>query len=163
MCALAVCGTVNFALRTGPEQAALTAAFARFLNSATGPVQILTSARPVDLGRHTAALRERAGGLPHPALEDAALAHADFLDRLAEGRDLLERRVVLAVREMGRADAAADRAAARAAEAARALAAADLAVRPLDARQAAVVLAAALDPDSGPVGERRDAHPGRPV
>lgn len=163
MCALAVCGTVNFALRTGPEQAALTAAFARFLNAATGPVQILTSARPVDLGGHTAALREQAGGLPHPALEDAALAHADFLDRLAEGRDLLERRVVLAVREMGRTDAAADRAAARAAEAARALAAADLAVRPLDVRQAAVVLATALDPDSGPVGGRRDAHPGRPV
>ncbi|WP_436778217.1 PrgI family mobile element protein [Yinghuangia sp. YIM S09857] len=157
--ALAVCGTVNFALRTGPEQAALVGAFARWLNAATGPVQILATARPVDLSGHVAGLRERARGLPHPALEDAALAHADFLDRLAEGRELLERRVVLAVREPGRTDAAADRAAGRAHEAARALAAADLAVRPLDARQTAAVLAAALNPDIRPGGGGRDHAP----
>lgn len=152
VCALAACGTVNFALRTGPEQAALVSAFARWLNAATGPVQLLATARPVDLTGHVTALRERAGGLPHPALEDAALAHADFLDQLAEGRDLLQRRVVLAVREPGRTTAAADRAAGRAQDAARALAAADLVVRPLDTAQAAVVLAAGLDPNSAAAG-----------
>ncbi|UGQ13605.1 PrgI family protein [Yinghuangia sp. ASG 101] len=157
--ALAVCGTVNFALRTSPEQAALVGAFARWLNAATGPVQILATARPVDLSGHVHALRERAGGLPHPALEDAALDHADFLDRLADGRDLLERRVVLALREPGRTHAAADRAAGRAQEAARALAAAELAVRPLDARQTAAILAAALDPNTRPVDSHHDHTP----
>lgn len=161
MCALAVCGTVNFALRTGPEQASLTAAFARFLNAATGPVQILATAQPVDLTEHIARLRHAAGGLPHPALEDAALAHADFLDRLADGRDLLERRILLAVREPGRTDAAADRAAVRAAEAARSLAAADLAVRPLDAHSAATALAAALNPDAAPANPRAESPLGR--
>ncbi|WTW93430.1 PrgI family protein [Streptomycetaceae bacterium NBC_01309] len=157
VCALAVCGTVNFALRTGPEQQALVGAFARWLNAATGPVQILATARPIDLSGHVAVLRERAGGLPHPALEDAALAHADFLDHLADARDLLQRRVVLAVREPGRATAAADRAVSRAQDAARALAAADLAVRPLDARQTAAVLAAGLDPNASPAGGGHNA------
>ncbi|MDI2130574.1 PrgI family protein [Yinghuangia seranimata] len=160
MCALAVCSTVNFALRTGPEQASLTGAFARFLNAATGPVQILVAARPVDLTEHVARLQHAAGGLPHPALEEAALAHADFLDRLVEGRDLLERRILLAVREPGRTAATADRAAARAAESARALAPADLTVHPLDAQSAAVALATALNPDAALAGRHGQA-PGR--
>lgn len=148
VCALAACGTVNFGLRTGGEQQALVGAFGRWLNAATGPVQILATARPVDLTAHIDGLRETAAGLPHPALETAAFAHADFLDDLTAGRDLLERRIVLAVRETGRSDTAADRALQRATEAARTLAAADLPVRPLNADQAAAVLASALDPRS---------------
>ena len=67
--AVAAVSTVNFALRSPAEQDALTAAYGRWLNSLTGPAQILIRAGRADLSAAVTALREAAGGLPHPALE----------------------------------------------------------------------------------------------
>ena len=66
---------------------------------AAPPAQILIRAQRVDLSAMAAAVREAAPGLPHPALEAAALDHAGFLGQLAAGRDLLARQVLIAVRE----------------------------------------------------------------
>lgn len=87
--------TVNFALRTPPEQEALITAFASWLNSLPGPVQILIRADRANLTPAIAALRRDAPALPHPALEAAAGQHADFLTHLAATRDLLHRQVLL--------------------------------------------------------------------
>ncbi|WP_431947898.1 PrgI family protein [Actinacidiphila sp. bgisy167] len=135
--ALAVCGTVNFDLRTGAEQQALTGSFARWLNSLTGPVQILVRAHRLDVDPLVTALSASAGSLPHPALEQAALAHAGFLHALAGKRDLLTRQVLLVAREPampgpGRSGGAGPRARQRLAEAARALGAAEIPVTALD-------------------------------
>jgi hypothetical protein len=97
--AVCVCSTVNFALRTPGEQEALVAAFGRYLHSLTAPVQIMIRAQRLDLSGQVAELRECAGGLPHPALERAALEHADYLARLAAQSDLLRRQVLLVLRE----------------------------------------------------------------
>lgn len=91
--------TVSFTLRTPAEQAALVGAFGGWLNSLAGPVQILVEAAPIDLAPPITALRDQAAGLPHPALEDAALDHAHFLAELAATRDLLARRVLIVIRE----------------------------------------------------------------
>jgi hypothetical protein len=143
--AIAAASTVNFALRTPAEQQALTAAFGRWLNSLQNPAQILVRAHRIDLSATISDLRSGAAGLPHPALEAAAIAHADFLEDLAAGRDLLARRVLIAVREP-----TAGQAAQRIADAARALSAADLAVTALDGPQAAAVLASCWDPARRP-------------
>lgn len=91
--------TVSFTLRTPAEQAALVGAFGGWLNSLAGPVQILVQAAPIDLAPPIAGLRGQAAGLPHPALEDAALDHARFLSELAATRDLLARHVFIVIRE----------------------------------------------------------------
>ncbi|MDA8320804.1 MAG: PrgI family protein [Actinomycetota bacterium] len=143
--AVAAASTVNFALRTPAEQHALTAGFGRWLNSLRSPVQILIRAQRVDLSAMAAAVREAAPGLPHPALEAAALDHAGFLGQLAAGRDLLARQVLIAVREPSAGAAAATIAAA-----ARALAAAGVTVTVLDGGQAAAVLAGCCDPGRPP-------------
>lgn len=96
---VAVAGTVNFALRTPHEQESLVAAFARYLHSLSGPVQVLIRTERLDLSGQIAELRERAGGLPHPALEQAAAEHADYLAHLAADTDLLRRQVLLVLRE----------------------------------------------------------------
>jgi hypothetical protein len=96
---IAACSTVNFALRTAAEQEALVASFGRYLHSLTAPVQILIRAERLDLSAQIAELREQAGGLPHPALEAAALEHADYLTHLAGQTDLLRRQVLLILRE----------------------------------------------------------------
>ncbi len=88
-------GTVNFALRTPAEQETLIGAFAGWLNSLPGPVQILIRADRADLTPAITALRRDAPALPHPALEAAAGQHADFLTGLAATRNLLHRQVLL--------------------------------------------------------------------
>lgn len=146
---LVECTTVSFALADPGEQDGMTGAFGRWLNSLTGPVQILIRAERIDLTAAVKRLEQAAPTLPHPALEDAARGHAAFLADLAASRDLLRRQVILVIREpayRGRGDAAVSRAMRRADEAAQALAAAGVRAAVLDGRQAATVIAAACDP-----------------
>ena len=166
--AVAAVSTVNFALRSPEEQDALAAAYGRWLNSLTGPVQILVRAGRADLSGAVAALREAAPGLPHPALEQAALEHASFLEGLAADRDVLTRQALLIVREPGHGagrpgGTSAGRALQRAGEAARLLGGADLQVQVLDGGQVTALLAACADPGAPPRPAARVALPGRPV
>ena len=158
----AAVSTVNLALRTPAEQDALTAAFGRWLNSVTGPAQILIRAGRADLSGAVAALEDTAPALPDPALEDAALDHAAFLAELAASRDLLTRQVLLVTREPRRTGGGGARAAQRVAEAARLLAAADLTVSVLDGGQVTALLTAASDPGTD-IHAGRLATPGQPV
>lgn len=96
---VAVASTVNFALRTPAEQEALVAGFGGYLHSLTDPVQLLVRTERLDLSSQITELRERAGGLAHPALETAALEHADYLAQLAAQTDLLRRQVLLILHE----------------------------------------------------------------
>ncbi|RFU88289.1 PrgI family protein [Streptomyces triticagri] len=144
--ALAVCSTVNFHLRTGGEQQALTEAYARWLNSLTGPTQILVRAHRLDTSALVSELSATAPALPHPALERAARAHADFLNSLATERDLLTRHVLIVAREPAAAGAA--RAGHRLNEAARTLEAAEITVSPLGVQDTAAALRTSIDPES---------------
>lgn len=167
--AVLACSTVNFALRTPAEQHGLASAWARWLNSLTGPVQVVVRADAINLRPLIDGIDEWAAGLPHLALEEAARGHAAFLADLAESRDLLRRHVLLVLREPvgpgsdGR-QAAVARVQRRAAEAAAALAAAEITVRVLDGPQAAAALASAADPHLPPApAGPHVAGPGQPV
>ena len=169
------CSTVSFALRTSGEQAALVGAFGGWLNALTGPAQILVHAQPINLAPAIMLLNERATGLPHPALEEAALDHARFLTELAATRELLARQVLIVLREPcgptetgsgGRARrdtaGAAIRVLQRGEQTARALAAAGINAYLLDGAQAAAVLAAAADPTAPPM-DPSPAASGEPI
>ncbi|MGH3832093.1 MAG: PrgI family protein [Pseudonocardiaceae bacterium] len=170
---LAVTSTVNFALRTPAEQEGLVAGFGRYLHSLSAPVQVLVRTERLDLSTQITELRARAGGLPHPALEAAALEHADYLAQLGQRSDLLRRQVLLILREPwpaagastqalfgesrrapggrrgdGAHRAAESRLARRLADAVDLLAPAGIVVTPLDAGRVTAVLAAACNPDT---------------
>ncbi|MBL1098925.1 PrgI family protein [Streptomyces coffeae] len=150
--ALATCSTVNFDLRSGAEQQGLVAAFARWLNSLTGPTQLLVRCHRTDLAPLADRLHHHAPALPHPALERAAWAHADYLAELAAGGDLLTRQIVLVTREQSTrpqsgSAAGGGRAIQRVQEAARALAPAEISVTPLDADETTALITAACNPD----------------
>lgn len=151
--AVAMCSTVNFELRSVAEQQGLTAAFARWLNSLTGSTQLLVRCHRIDLAPLADALQHDAATLPHPALEQAARAHADFLTDLAMSGNLLGRQIVLIAREEAaahgiRRNAGEGRAIQRLHEAVRALAAAEITVTPLDAERSADLVSAACNPDT---------------
>ncbi|GAA4132315.1 PrgI family protein [Actinomadura keratinilytica] len=157
-------GTVAFGLRTAAEQAALVAAFGRWLNSLEAPVQILVRARPVDLSALVAQLIEAAPRLPDPALEQAARDHAAYLADLDASRELLTREVLIVLRDTAREqqnitlpwtkskarrvlrDAGAAVVARRAEEAVRSLAVLGVTAEVLDAAACTAVLAESLSP-----------------
>ncbi|TDB93469.1 PrgI family protein [Micromonospora fluostatini] len=145
--------TVNLALRTGDEQAALVDTFGRWLNSLSTPTQIVVSAQPVDLHSAARHLAGTATGLPHPALVDAAADHARFLDDLARRRDPL-RRQVLIVSRSGAGERGEHTAYRRAEDTVRALSGLGVTTRVLDGPAVTAALCAAADP-------YRPARPGR--
>jgi hypothetical protein len=140
--AMVAATSVNLALRTPAEQAALTETFGRWLNSLPAPAQIVVSAQPVDLASHARELAETAG-LPHPALAAACGDHAAFLADLARHRDPLRRQILITVHAAEHGGRIARR---RAEETARALSGLGVTARVLDGAAVTAALAACADP-----------------
>jgi hypothetical protein len=140
--ALMAATTVTDGLHTNAEQAGLVAGYARWLNGLSGPVQLVVSARRVDLGFRAVRVAEQADRLPHPALAAAAVDYAEFLLDLTEQADPLERTITIAcigtARDVRR----------RAVGAAEALSAVGSRCTVLDAAEVTAVLTAATDPFS---------------
>jgi hypothetical protein len=142
--ALVSASTVALGLRTTAEQNALVAGFGRWLNSLDAPVQILVRAQRVQLTTLADRIHDRVPWLPHPALEQAALSHVEFLDQLATERELLHRQVTLAVRDTRGPGHTLH----RATEAVRALAGCEVIAHVDNGTETAAALAVALDPDA---------------
>jgi PrgI family protein len=143
----------SFALRGADEQAAFVAAFGRFLNGTSEPIQIVVQREPASLESHARALEHGARALG-ASTRAAAAEHARFLRRLGEGEaPLLRRRILLVLRSPERdgppAEAALGRSAAQAAEL---LGAAEISLRLLDGAEVAALLARALDPPGPAAG-----------
>ncbi|MET8149126.1 PrgI family protein [Actinoplanes sp. NPDC049668] len=153
--------TVNIGLRTGAEQAAMVAGYARWLNSLTGPVQVVVSAQRVDLTGHAQRVADAAQALPDAALADAAMDYAHFLAEVAQRRDPLWRTVTIACRATGPHPAA--EAMRRAVHTATALAALGSQTRVLDGPAALAVLTAAVDPYAGGDASWPRATPHTPI
>ncbi|MFJ2081277.1 PrgI family protein [Micromonospora chokoriensis] len=143
--AMVAATSVNLALRTADEQAALVDTFGRWLNSLAAPTQIVVSAQPVDLHSAARTLAEAADEMPHPALADAAVDHARFLHDLAQRRDPLRRQVLIVTRTTSgeRGEHAARR---RADQTVRSLSGLGVTTRALDGHATTAALAAAADP-----------------
>jgi len=135
--------SVNLALRTPAEQAAVCEAFGRWLNSLPAPAQIVVSAQPVDLACHARSLTDAAPGLPHPALQAACGDHAGFLADLAEHRDPLRRQILITVQAAGDGGHSARR---RAEETARGISGLGVTTRVLDGAAVTAALAGCADP-----------------
>jgi hypothetical protein len=152
--ATAVCRatSLNFGLRSETEQRALVEGFARLLNALDAPVQFLVRSGRADLRAVIEALEERAGRLPHPALEEAAREHAAFLRSLASRRDVLERQVLVCFREPqgGAPEEAVARLDHRVEESAALLRGMGVRLSRLEAEQAAELLVRASDPEAAP-------------
>ncbi|GAB3848627.1 hypothetical protein [Dactylosporangium cerinum] len=156
---LVACTTVNIRLRTGEEQAALLAAFGRWLNSLNDPVQIVISTQRVDLSAQARRISAASDTLSNPALAEVSRDYAAFLDALVHDRDPLSRTVTVAVTGPPDGNSAGDRTGSgggvrrhaaevlrRAEQTASALAALGADTTVLDGERATAVLTCAVDP-----------------
>jgi hypothetical protein len=142
---------VNLSLRTPAEQQALLASFARLLHALTGPMQVLVRSDRADLTPLIHTLRERAAALPHPGLEQAALAHARWLEALTGDQQIRRRQLLVAFHQPPTGTTTPAAVLHRQAEqAAGLLAVAGVTLTPLDGDAAAQALAAATNPDGPP-------------
>jgi hypothetical protein len=149
-------GSVNLALRTPTEQAALLGGFARWLHSLPGPGQIVISTQHFDLDSHARTLDHATAAMPHAALAAAAGDHAGFLRQLGSERDPLRRQALLILHGD-------DRGTVRGGEAtARAMTALGVHARVLDGPALTAAVAAAVDPYTPPAAGPR-ATPDVPV
>lgn len=143
----------TFALRSDEEQAGMVEAFGRFLNSLSDPIQISVRGEPVDLDPRADAIERAAGGMPHPALADAARDHSQFLRKLADGASIQRRQVLLVLTTQGTDRETAQAVLARrASEARELLTAGGVTLQRLEGNQTADVLARALTVPSPPAG-----------
>lgn len=138
--ALVAATTMTAGLHTNAEQAGLVAGYARWLNGLSGPVQLVVSARRVDLGARAMRIAEHAHRLSHPALAASAVDYAEFLLDLTEQAVPLERTITIActgtARDVQR----------RAAGTAEALSTVGSRCKVLDAAEVTAALTAAADP-----------------
>jgi hypothetical protein len=141
---------VNLSLRTPPEQQALLASFARLLHALTSPLQVLVRSDRTDLTPLLHTLRERAAALPDPGLEQAALAHARWLEGLTGDREVHRRQLLVVFHQPPGTTTPAAALARQAEQAAGLLAVAGVTLTPLDGDAAAQALAAATNPDGPP-------------
>lgn len=159
--ALVAATTVTANLNSAGEQAAQVAAYARWLNALTGPVQIVISARRLDLDARAERIADQAHDLDSPALASAAVDYAWFLLDLLESHDPLERTITIACTSpTTRGGSEAQR---RAAATAEALTAVGVRCRVLDGAEATAVLTAATDPYGAANPTTPRTPPGAPV
>jgi hypothetical protein len=138
---------VNLSLRTPAEQQALLAGFARLLHALAGPMQVLVRSDRADLTPLLHTLRERAAALPDPGLEQAALAHARWLEGLTGDREVRRRQLLVVFHQPPGTTTPAAALHRQAEQAAGLLAVAGVTLTPLDGDAAAQALAAATNPD----------------
>ena len=87
--------SVNFALKSEPEQEAILAGYRRFLNGLTYPLQVLVRVVPADIEGYLVGLGGARGGTE--TLRRLALDHEAFVRRIARERTLLDRRFFVVV------------------------------------------------------------------
>ncbi|MFY7064693.1 PrgI family protein [Nocardiopsis changdeensis] len=103
-CAVVIaCTTVPFQLSSARERGQVLAAFAGVLDALTEPVQLVVQRRTADLTALAEMIRAHAAHLPYPALADAAVGHAEFLDGLAATHELSHQQVLVVVTATGSA------------------------------------------------------------
>jgi hypothetical protein len=141
---------VNLSLRTPAEQQALLASFARLLHALTGPMQVLVRSDHADLTPLVEELREGAAGLPHPGLEQAALAHARWLEGLTGEGGVRRRQLLVVFHHPPGTPKPAAVLRRQAEQAAGLLAAAGVTLTPLDGEAAGRMLHTASNPASPP-------------
>lgn len=92
-------GSVNFNLKSEEEQNAIIYGYQRFLNSLQFSVQILMRSRKYDVDDYLDKLRMKKGTMENPLLQNQMSEYIEYVGRLVEYADIMEKRFFVVVPE----------------------------------------------------------------
>lgn len=97
MRAVIVVSSINFALKSQREQDSIIYQFQSFVNSLTGPVQIVVQSRQLDLNTYLTSLTEKARDQSSDLMRFQMIDYIDFISRLITLANIMEKRFFVVV------------------------------------------------------------------
>ena len=90
-------GSVNFNLKSEPEQEAIIVSYQRFLNALNFPVQILIKSRKLDIDRYLDSLRSKMHAQTNQLLKTQMGEYIEYVGKLVEYADIMEKKFFIVI------------------------------------------------------------------
>ncbi len=88
---------VNFNLKSETEQLGIIAGYQAFVNSVNFPIQIVVRSSKIDIDPYLSQIRALAERQPNPLLKEQTVAYADFVEKLVDVADIMQKRFYIVV------------------------------------------------------------------
>lgn len=95
--AILKCSSVNFNLKSEPEQNSIIYSYQAFLNTLDFPVQIVIKSRKLDLDKYIENLKKIGEKQTNPLLQRQTYDYVDYIQRLIEYADIMEKEFYVVV------------------------------------------------------------------
>lgn len=89
--------SMNIHLKSEEEQNAIIYSYQNFLNTLEFPIQIVVRSKKLDLDNYLDGLKETAKKQAHPLLKDQTLDYIDYVERLIEYADIMQKEFYVVV------------------------------------------------------------------
>jgi len=89
--------SINFNLKSEPEQTAIIQSYQSFLNTLDFQVQIVVQSKKLDLDNYLANLKGIAEKQPNPLLQKQTFEYVEYIQRLLEYADIMDKRFYVVV------------------------------------------------------------------
>lgn len=88
---------LNFNLKSETEQKGIIAGYQSFVNTVDFPLQIVMRSSKINIDPYIDQLRARARDLGNPLLKEQTVDYADFIERIVEAADIMQKRFFVVV------------------------------------------------------------------
>jgi len=89
--------SINFNLKSETEQKGIIAGYQGFVNTIDFPVQIVIRSTKINIDPYIDSLRKKAKEQPNDLLRDQTTSYADFIERIVEAADIMQKRFYVVV------------------------------------------------------------------
>ena len=97
LCAVLLAPSINFALKSEDEQKAVIQNYVRFLNTLSGPLQIVIQSRPFNIKPYLAHLDELRKAQRNELLKSQMADYSDFIKELVQLGEIMTRRFYIVI------------------------------------------------------------------
>lgn len=89
--------SINFNLKSEPEQESIIAGYQSFLNTLDFPLQIVVQSKKLDLDNYLADLKSKGEKQQNPLLQKQTYEYVEYIERLLEYADIMDKKFYVVV------------------------------------------------------------------
>lgn len=89
--------SINFNLKSEPEQESIIAAYQSFLNTLDFPLQIVVQSKKLDLDNYLADLKQKGEKQQNPLLQKQTFEYVEYIERLLEYADIMDKKFYVVI------------------------------------------------------------------